>query len=44
VVAELVREATGVPVNALSGFAPQPPLHPTPLWVLAAPDAQRPHQ
>jgi NADPH-dependent 2,4-dienoyl-CoA reductase/sulfur reductase-like enzyme/ferredoxin len=38
VVTELVREASGGPVNARSGFAPQPPLRPTPLWVLAAPD------
>jgi NADPH-dependent 2,4-dienoyl-CoA reductase/sulfur reductase-like enzyme len=44
VVTELVRQATGVPVNALSGFAPQPPLHPTQLWVLAAPDTQQPHE
>jgi NADPH-dependent 2,4-dienoyl-CoA reductase/sulfur reductase-like enzyme len=43
VVTELVRQATGVPVATLSGFAPQPPLRPTPLWVLAAPDGQ-PHQ
>jgi thioredoxin reductase/ferredoxin len=44
VVTELVKETTGVPVSALSGFAPQPPLRPTPLWVLAAPDAQQPDQ
>jgi NADPH-dependent 2,4-dienoyl-CoA reductase/sulfur reductase-like enzyme len=44
VVTELVRQATGVPVNELSGFAPQPPLRPTPLWVLAAPDIQQPEQ
>ncbi len=37
VVTELVREATGVPVDAQSGFAPQPPMRPTPLWVLAEP-------
>jgi NADPH-dependent 2,4-dienoyl-CoA reductase/sulfur reductase-like enzyme len=42
VVTELVRAATGVAVNARSGFAPQPPLRPTPLWVLAAPDPQQP--
>jgi NADPH-dependent 2,4-dienoyl-CoA reductase/sulfur reductase-like enzyme len=42
VVAELVHGATGVAVNARSGFAPQPPLRPTPLWVLAAPDPQQP--
>jgi NADPH-dependent 2,4-dienoyl-CoA reductase/sulfur reductase-like enzyme len=44
VVTELVRQATGDPVNALSGFVPQPPLHPTPLGVLAAPDMHQPHQ
>jgi NADPH-dependent 2,4-dienoyl-CoA reductase/sulfur reductase-like enzyme len=42
VVTELVRQATGVPVSALSGFAPQPPLHPTQLGVLAATDVQQP--
>jgi thioredoxin reductase len=37
VVTELVREASGgPPVNARSGFAPQPPLRPTPVWALAA--------
>jgi hypothetical protein len=44
VVAELVKEATGMPVNALSGFAPQPPLRPTQLSVLAAPDMEHPRQ
>jgi NAD(P)H-nitrite reductase large subunit len=44
VVTDLVKEATGVPVNALSGFAPQPPLRPTTLWVLAAPESQQPQQ
>lgn len=44
VVTELVEEATGVPVNALSGFAPQPPLRPTPLWVLAVPDTGQAQQ
>jgi NAD(P)H-nitrite reductase large subunit len=43
VVTELVRHATGEQVDALSGFAPQPPLLPTPLWVLAAPDVQQPY-
>jgi NADPH-dependent 2,4-dienoyl-CoA reductase/sulfur reductase-like enzyme len=38
VVAGLVQASAGRPADALSGFAPQPPLHPTPLWVLAAPD------
>lgn len=37
VVTELVRQSTGVRVDALSGFAPQPPMRPTPLWVLAEP-------
>lgn len=44
VVTELVQGATGVAVNARSGFAPQPPLRPTPLRVLAAPDPQQPQQ
>jgi NADPH-dependent 2,4-dienoyl-CoA reductase/sulfur reductase-like enzyme len=44
VVTELVRGATGVAVDARSGFAPQPPVRPTPLWVLAAPDPQQPQQ
>ena len=44
VVTELVRGATGVAVTARSGFAPQPPLRPTPLGVLAAPDPQQPQQ
>jgi NADPH-dependent 2,4-dienoyl-CoA reductase/sulfur reductase-like enzyme len=44
VVTELVKRATNVPVNAQSGFAPQPPLSPTPLWVLAAPEPQPPQQ
>jgi thioredoxin reductase len=44
VVTELVKEATGVPVSALSGFAPQPPLRPTPLWVLAAPEPPETYQ
>jgi NADPH-dependent 2,4-dienoyl-CoA reductase/sulfur reductase-like enzyme len=42
VVTELVRKASGAPVNARSGFAPQPPLRPTPLWVLASPDQAEP--
>jgi NADPH-dependent 2,4-dienoyl-CoA reductase/sulfur reductase-like enzyme len=42
VVTELVHGATGVAVHARSGFAPQPPLRPTPLWVLAALDPQQP--
>jgi NADPH-dependent 2,4-dienoyl-CoA reductase/sulfur reductase-like enzyme len=42
VVTGLVRAATGVAADARSGFAPQPPLRPTPLWVLAAPDPQQP--
>jgi thioredoxin reductase len=37
VVTELVAQATGEPVNELSGFAPQPPLRPTQVWVLAEP-------
>jgi NADPH-dependent 2,4-dienoyl-CoA reductase/sulfur reductase-like enzyme len=44
VVTDLVGQATGVQVNALSGFAPQPPMRPTPLWVLAAPDQRPPHE
>jgi NADPH-dependent 2,4-dienoyl-CoA reductase/sulfur reductase-like enzyme len=44
VVTELVRAATGVAVTARSGFAPQPPLRPTPVWVLADPDPQQPGQ
>jgi thioredoxin reductase len=44
VVSERVKDATGVPVDARSGFAPQPPLRPAPLWALAAPDAQPPEQ
>ena len=44
VITELVRGATGVVVTARSGFAPQPPLRPTPLWMLAAPDPQQPQQ
>jgi NADPH-dependent 2,4-dienoyl-CoA reductase/sulfur reductase-like enzyme len=42
VVTELVRGATGVAVDERSGFAPQPPLRPTPLWALAAPDPPPP--
>jgi NAD(P)H-nitrite reductase large subunit len=38
VVTERVTKVTGAPVSPLSGFAPQPPLRPTPVWALAAPD------
>jgi NADPH-dependent 2,4-dienoyl-CoA reductase/sulfur reductase-like enzyme len=44
VVTELVKETTGVPVSERSGFAPQPPLRPTRLSVLAAPELQPPQQ
>jgi NADPH-dependent 2,4-dienoyl-CoA reductase/sulfur reductase-like enzyme len=44
VVTDVVRQATGVPVDAQSGFAPQPPMRPTPLWVLAAPEQHPPHE
>lgn len=36
VVADRIAAATGVPVDAFAGFAPQPPLRPTPVSVLAA--------
>ena len=44
VVTERVQQATGIPVNMRSGFAPQPPLRPAPLWALAAPDQQQQQQ
>jgi NADPH-dependent 2,4-dienoyl-CoA reductase/sulfur reductase-like enzyme len=38
VVTQLVADATGIPADAQSGFAPQPPLRPVPVSALAAPD------
>jgi thioredoxin reductase len=38
VVADRVASATGVAVTAFAGFAPQPPIRPTPIAVLAGPD------
>jgi thioredoxin reductase len=43
VVADRVASCTGVPVDGFAGFAPQPPLRPTPVAVLAADeDVSRP--